>query len=330
MCDLVENAMDSLLELSVAAEHAAPIPPPVSGFERTAAALLTPQHFEVTPDPDSSKSAERLDSPSSTDVLSEELDLLVDQELELLTSQQDILTEPLHNAGANLSSFPPPPFSQQVLPELLPSSLGPASTSADQPCQKEGAPLCISGASPPLAPLSTMAHEAIEHPQPIVDFSHLISETPADTLKRPLDLAASGRPSAFQLYKKESLNGPEDKTGVMTSNDTMGGARAKLSVTSWNIDSPVFFPRNHGNQGPHSITPVAPSNWLGQPRYPSPWLGQGAVSRAPLKPSATIPKSWTVPAAPQHTARDNRLRLEGRVLVLLRGAPGSGKSTLAR
>lgn len=336
-CDFkVENAMDSLLELSVAAEGAAPVPSPVSGFERTAAALLSPHHFsEPRPDTDSPRPPQLPSSPSSAKLLTEELDLLVDQELETLITQQDTKEE--HHNSQYFSSFPPPPFPQQVLPELLQSSLPPRSRGPS------GGPVeHICGASPSLNQLSTWEEDTTEELQSIVDFTHLTAETPADMPKPPLDLAASGRPSAFQVYKKQDPSHTlSDTAGVMPPKAIVGGARSKVNMLNqeplgympspWNVNAPEFSPCIHGNQGPAFITPVAqmPSNWPSQPRHASPWLSQGPDSQAPLKPSATIPKSWALPA-PQPPAQYSRLRLEGKVLVLLRGAPGSGKSTLAR
>lgn len=344
-CDFkVENAMDSLLELSVAAEGAAPVPSPVSGFERTAAALLRPQHFsELRPDLDSSKPSQLPSSPPSSNLLTEELDLLVDQELESLTTQQDVEKEPHDNPY--LPPFPPPPFSQQVLPELLQSSL--QHESRGPPVQQQGPAGVpaerISEASSPLDQLSTWDGETAEEKRLMVDFTHLTTETPADKPKPPLDLAASGRPSAFQVYKKQDpSHAPSDTAGVMPPQGTFGGARSEGNVlgqeplsyaqSAWNLEAPAFSPRIYGNQGPAFITPVAqtPSNWPGQPRHASHWLSQGHISQAPLKPSATIPKSWALPVAPQPPAQYSRLHLEGKVLVLLRGAPGSGKSTVAR
>ncbi|XP_023274250.1 NEDD4-binding protein 2 [Seriola lalandi dorsalis] len=350
-CDFkVENAMDSLLELSVAAEVAAPIPSPVSGFERTAAALLSPGHFsEPRPVPDSSKPSQQPSSPPSASLLTEELDLLVDQELETLTAQKDDKEEHRSNqyysAGASLSSFLPPPFPKQPLPELLQSSLKPRSRgpSAEQACPEGRLVEHMSGASSPLDQLSSWDDETSERQQSVVDFTHLLIETPADKPKPPLDLAASGRPSAFQVYKKkDSSHSLSEGAGVMPSDAIVGGARSKVSMLNrepldyisspWNPEAPVFSPRIHGNQGPTFITPVAqtPSNWPRHPRHTSPWMSHAPVSQAPLKPSATIPKSWALPAAPQFPGRYSRLHLEGKVLVLLRGAPGSGKSTKAR
>ncbi|KAM7394241.1 hypothetical protein PAMP_021054 [Pampus punctatissimus] len=331
-CDFkVENAMDSLLELSVAAEVAAPISSPISGFERTAAALLSPRHLsELKLDLDSSS--------SSTNLMTEEMDLIVDQELETLTTQQDTKEEHPSShylsAGMSLFSFPPPPFPQQVLPELLQSSLEPGSRgpSAEQPCMVE------SGASSPLDQLSSWEDETIEGQQSL---TQLMTETSADKPKPPFDLAASGRPSAFQVYKKQDPSHTlSDKAGVRPSEAIVGGARSKVNMLNpetlgcmsspWNVESPVFYPQIQSNQGPCFITPVAqsPSNWRSQPRRASPWLNP--VSQAPPKPSATVPKSWALPTPSQHPVCYSRLRLEGKVLVLIRGAPGCGKSTLAR
>ncbi|XP_034543240.1 NEDD4-binding protein 2 isoform X2 [Notolabrus celidotus] len=336
-CDFkVENAMDSLLELSNAAEVAAPILSPVSGFELTAAALLSPRHLlEPRQEPDSSGSSRLVSSPT---ILTEELDLLVDQELETLTTEQ------CKSAEQYLSPFPQPPLPQQDLPELLQSSLQPGfrGPSVQQQGPVGGLVESISGASSPLDQLSTWEDKVTEAQEPTVDYKHLMTETSVDTPKPPLDLAASGRPSAFQVYKKQdSSEASSGMTGVMSSNTVVGGARSKVNTSiqapfgympsSWNLEAPVFSPHFHGNQGPAFITPVAqtPSGWPNLPRHPSPWLGQGPVSQAPLKPSATIPKSWALPAAPHPPAQHSRLHLEGKVLVLLRGAPGSGKSTLA-
>ncbi|XP_010776333.1 NEDD4-binding protein 2 [Notothenia coriiceps] len=338
-CDFkVENAMDSLLELSVAAEVAAPMPSHVSGFELTAAALLRPLHFSE-PRPDSSKPPQ-LPSPPSTNLLTEELDLLVDQELETLTAQQyakeDHHSSPYLSVGMSLSSFPPPPFPQQVLPEVLQSSMQPGSRGSSG-----GGPVeHISRASSPLDQLSIWEDEMVEKQLSRVDFTHLVTENPANKTKSPLDLAASGRPSAFQVYKKQDpLHTLPDSARVMPSKAIVGGARSKVNMLNqeplgyiplpWNPQAPVFSPRVHGNQGPAFITPVA-SNWPRMPRHASPWPSQGPVGQAPLRPSATIPKSWALSAGPHPPPQYSRLRLEGRVLVLLRGPPGSGKSTLAR
>lgn len=319
ICVLVESAMDSLLELSVAAEGAAPIPSPVSGFESSVAALLSPHHFSE------SKPAQLLSSSPSTSLLTEELDLLVDQELESLSMQENTKDE--CHCCQNVSSFPPLPLPQQVLPELLQSSLQPGSK------------------RPPgglVEHISVVpSDETAEEQQSLVDFTNPMAESPAHRPKPLLNLASAGRPSAFQVYKKQEPLHPSDKAGILSSKAESGGTSFEESrlnqqplgniQPAWNLEAPVFSPHVHENQGPAFITPVAhsPSIWTGQPRHPSPWLSQGRVSQAPLKPNATIPKSWALPA-PQPPVQYSRLRLQGRVLVLLRGAPGSGKSTLAR
>lgn len=323
--------MDSLLELSVAAEGAAPGPSPVSGFERTVSALLSPQLLsDSRSDPDSN------DHPLppcslSTDPLRGELDLLVDQELETLTMQQE------QCSSQPSSSLPPPFIANQVLPELLQSSLQPGSRGP--PGSQVGQ---ASGASSPLNHLSTWEDKSVKVQKSSVDFTQLVAEAPTDSPKPQLDLGAFGRPSAFQVYKKEqSLHTTSPNAAVTDPNAAVGGARAKVNFLTqepcgslqspWNIDAPVFTPYVSQSQGPAFITPVAqlPSNLTSQPWQSIPWLNHSPTSQAPLRPSATIPKSWA-PSAPQLPAHQNRLRLEGRVLVLLRGAPGSGKSTLAK
>lgn len=330
LCVLVENAMDSLLELSVAAEGAAPGPAPISGFERSVSVLLSPQ---LLSDPRSGPASSDHPLPPcslSSDPLRGELDLLVDQELETLTMQQE-------QCSSQPSSSLPPPFrGNQVLPELLQSSLQPGSRGS-QVGQ-------TSGASPPPDHLSPCEGKRVKVQKSSVDFAQLAAEALTDGPKAQLDLGASGRPSAFQVYKKQQPLPTAPPTAALTdSNAAVGGARAKVSLwtqepagslqSPWNTDAPVFTPYASGNPGPAFITPVAqlPSNLSGQPWQPVPWLTPSPISQAPLRPSATIPKSWAPsgPPSPAHPDR-LRLRLHGRVLVLLRGASGSGKSTLAR
>ncbi|CAN9510413.1 unnamed protein product [Ophioblennius macclurei] len=342
-CDFkVENAMDSLLELSVAAEVAAPVPPPVSGFERTAAALLSPRDFsEERSDPGFSEPSQRQSSPSSENLLTEELDLLVDRELETLTAQQDA-QENQHNSkyldvNASISSFPPAPFSQQALPELLQSSLqsGSQASFADHSRPLRRSADLRPGVSSPLK-----HDQSAEGQQPVIDFTHLITDKHPNNAKPPFDLGTSGRPSAFQVYKKqEPSQVPSGRSGFVIADEILG-ARSKIntlnqdlrsSVSSpWNLEAPVFSPRPPEYQASSLINPWAQthSTCAGQHRHMSPWINTRPVSQAPLKPNTAIPKSWKLPAAPQPAY--SRLRLEGKVLVLLRGPPGCGKSTLAR
>lgn len=297
--------MDSLLELSIAAEGAAPGPSPISGFERTVSALLSPQLL-------SNSGAEADSTDHCSDPLREELDVLVDQELETQTMQQE-----QHVSQNSSSPLPPSLISKQDLPELLRSSSQLESGSQ------------MYGASSSLDPPSTWENESVIKEKTSMDFTQLMAETPTDRPNPSLDLGASGRPSAFQVYKKQ-------QPLHMSVNTAVGGARAKVSILNpepsgylqspLNIDAPVFTPHVGQNQGPAFITPVAqlPSNLTNQPQPSIPWTSHRPISIAPLRPSATIPKSWALPVP------HNRLRLHGRVLVLLRGAPGSGKSTLAR
>ncbi|KAK5617632.1 hypothetical protein CRENBAI_002548 [Crenichthys baileyi] len=346
-CDFkVENAMDSLLELSDAAEVMAPHPTPVSGFERTAAALLVPHHFfEPNPGGHPLRTAHHPSSPLSTNLLTEDLDLLIDRELETLTEQQDGKDEPPSSVASSLPLFPPPLVPQQALPELLQSSMEAAFKESikPQPSLPGGLVEDPSGASSPLNQLNTWGDEVLEARKDMLDFTYPTSESSTDKSKPPLDLAASGRPSAFQVYKKQE---PPKTTAEWTaptySDSLITGARSKASLLNsnphgyvpppWNLAAPVFCPQVQGNQRPTFITPVAqaPSCWLSPSRHASPWLNQSPISQAPLRPSAAVPKSWAPSAAPQRPALYSRLKLQGKVLVLLRGAPGSGKSTLAR
>uniref|UniRef100_A0A3Q2QHD7 NEDD4 binding protein 2 n=1 Tax=Fundulus heteroclitus TaxID=8078 RepID=A0A3Q2QHD7_FUNHE len=337
-CDFkVENAMDSLLELSDAAEVAAPRPPAVSGFERTAAALLDPHGFsQPNPDGHPFGTPRPPSSPLSSSLLTEDLDLLIDRELATLTEQRGVKDEPPGSASS--AAFPPPPVPQQRLPELLQSSVEAACRERPptQPSLSGGSAEELSGAPSPLNELSTWGDVVPEARRDVLDFTHLTTESFPDGSKPPLDLAASGRPSAFQLYKKPDPPNP-DLPAPTYPDSSITGARSKVGLLSshphghmlppWNLAAPEFCP-----QRPAFITPVAqaPSCWLSPSRHASPWLNWGPVSQAPLKPSATVPKSWAPSAAPQAPAPYGRLQLQGKVLVLLRGAPGSGKSTLAR
>lgn len=336
--------MDSLLELSVAAEVLTPNPPPplfVSGFEHTAAALLSPHHFSE-PQPDDAHSPAKSSSPLSTSLLTEELDLLIDQELETLATLQDV-EEEQHDAEAPLSSFPLLPDHQQGLPELLQGSLeaGCREHVSNQASLSGGLEEHLSQVSSPLHQLHASKDQTPEAQTDVVDFTHLVTETSPD--KPSLDLAASGRPSAFQVYKKQDpFQALSERTELTDSDSAVSGARSKANPLSstphnympppWNLAAPLFSPQIHRNQRPAFITPVAqaPSVWLSHTRHAPPWLSQGPFCQAPLKPSAAIPKSWALTAPGPPPAHLSRLYLQGKVLVLLRGPPGSGKSTLAR
>ncbi|XP_056136534.1 NEDD4-binding protein 2 [Lampris incognitus] len=341
-CDFkVENAMDSLLELSVAAEVTAPLPPHVSGFEVTAAALLNPHHAEPSPDLSHSKSSQQPPSPPLTG----EYDFLIDRELETLTKQPEVKEELMScqgfSAAGPLSSFPLPPIPPSALPELLQSSLEPSGrgSSPEDVATVEHTRATTSR----IDQLNLCGIEEDKGQQPVLDFSYLTSETSSGKLNPLQDLGPLRHPSAFQVYKKHELPHMfSESDTVLPSGGVVGGAGANANTVSggplgnmplpWNPEAPTFTPRAHGNQGPAFITPVAlsPSPWSSQGKAACHWLRQGTVSKAPIKPSATVPKSWALPAASRGPAPHTRLRLEGKVLVLLRGAPGSGKSTLAR
>ncbi|XP_034044687.1 LOW QUALITY PROTEIN: NEDD4-binding protein 2 [Thalassophryne amazonica] len=346
-CDFkVENAMDTLLELSVTAE--APRTP-VSGFEHTAATLLNPPCSDNKPDPDPPRTSQLSPPSLSSSLLSEELDLLVDQELQTLTTQPIINETENHNspylsAGAPLSSFPPAPFPQRVLPELLQSSVEPESRgpSADEPCLVGGLAAQTFGSSSPIDQLSSWGEETTEVQQSVVDFTHLTTKMSVDKPKSPLDLAASGRPSAFHIYKKKDQSHSPEETGILPPEGIVGGTTSMVGVPSqepvgcvplsWNLDAPEFHSQIHGKRGPSFIMPVAHphSVWTGEVRHASPWLNQCHILQVPSQISAPVLNPWLLPAPPGLPTPQNRLHLEGKVLVLLRGVPGSGKSTLAR
>ncbi|KAF6733452.1 NEDD4-binding protein 2 [Oryzias melastigma] len=314
-CDFkVEIAMDSLLELHVAAEGAAS--PSVSGFERTTAALLSsedsPENRHSPGEP------HQPNFPSLADSSTENLDLLIDQELEALCSFREE-----EEGDGGLSSFPPLPAPQQALPELLQSSL-------DAGCRKrlnQQQP----GTSSPINQHRLWGNQIPETQRDVLDFTHLLTETSPEEQKPSLELGASGRLSAFQVYKKQethtespassSVSGPKSEFNSLVSNPHSYG------LLPWNLEAPAFSPRSHGNQNPCFITPVAYS--------PSVWTGQSRLLFSPPRQQhpghfAAFPRPWVLPVPPRFTSSSNKLRLQGRVLVLLRGAPGSGKSTLAR
>lgn len=327
--------MDSLLQLSEAAEDAAPLPSPMSGFERTAADLLGPPEFpDPRPNQDSFKSLTHpLFSPSSTSPLTEEMDMAVEQELETLEAKADIKGEDHRSQYLSISepiSLPPSAFIQQT--DAEPPTSSPKSGSTGPLSQYSFSEAALVESS-----LPAMQHTTAEKHQTLVDFTHLVTEEPAEKPKPPLDLAALGRPSAFQAYiKQDPQPGMPGRTEVGPSDTVVGGARSKANTNlepvgnvSWNVEAPVFSPCTTGNHEPTFITPVAQTshNWPHHARQACPWQLQ---CQAPLKPSATIPKSWALPPASQYCTPNSYLQLEGNVLVLLRGAPGSGKSTLAR
>lgn len=311
----VENAMDSLLELSNAAEGTAPPPPRVSGFEQAAALLgagntrtdlhsVTAQSFAYSNQPASQPKV----IPDETH-LTEEFDTLLDQELETFTSQQT-------QASSLMSSIPlsalPPPSQSISLPSLphtsqthLPS---PQTLSEFEQLNKERNPKCRSVAgSSPVNELSFGGGRIPEQKNISLDFSHLTVDASS----------TEPRPSAFQVYRRpDQLHTNTQVSAVSQHNEALS-----TPAMFWNTQAAEFHPHRIG---PAFITPVIsnPTPWNMNPIPAAQLLAQRPTRQAPLKPSATVPQSWTLPTK-------NRLKLEGQVLVLLRGAPGSGKTTLA-
>ncbi|KAL1282451.1 hypothetical protein QQF64_001254 [Cirrhinus molitorella] len=311
----VDNAMDSLLELSDAAEVTAPLPPPLSGFEQ-AAALLGTNNTQADPLSATAQSLAFSNQPASQAELSptethltEEFDALLDQELQTLTSQQTQTSLHPPMSSIPLSSLPPPsqsiPLSSLSLtsqiqlpaPQTLPEKTEQASYS--DPGLSEAR-----GGSSPVNELSFGGVQIPETNTISLDFSHLTLEASS----------AEPRPSAFQVYRR-----PDQLRNHTAAKQHQEALRTPAMF--WNTQATEFHPRA---VGPAFITPVIPNPtpWSTNPIPASQWLAHGPMRQAPLKPSATVPESWTLPTR-------NRLKLEGQLLVLLRGAPGSGKTTLA-
>uniref|UniRef100_A0A8C2BKY4 NEDD4 binding protein 2 n=1 Tax=Cyprinus carpio TaxID=7962 RepID=A0A8C2BKY4_CYPCA len=285
----VDNAMDSLLELSDAAEGTAPPPPSVSGFEQAAALLranITPADALSANHPDSLNPTETL--------LTEEFDALLDQELQTLTAPQTQTGSHALMSSQSLPLSSLPLTSQFPAPQTLPEK-----ASYSDPGLSEAR-----GGSSPVNELSFGGDHIPETKTMSLDFSHLTLEASS----------TEPRPSAFQVYRRpEHLR---NHTASMQHQEALS-----TPAMFWNTQAAEFHPRA---VRPAFITPVIPNStaWSAHAIPAAQWLAHGPIRQAPLKPSATVPKSWTVPSR-------SRLRLEGQVLVLLRGAPGSGKTTLA-
>ncbi|XP_023685409.2 NEDD4-binding protein 2 isoform X1 [Paramormyrops kingsleyae] len=216
-----------------------------------------------------------------------------------LTADFDVLIDrELASISALSSSSLPLPEAHQALPELLQSSVQTSHTDTGF-----GA-LNSSGSCSPLSGLSVIGTAGSKEPLRILDFSHLTSEPTSSNSSR----AGPDYPSAFQAYRR----GPHSTTsaGVQHAKSDPSG------VTSQTVTPPFVVPVV--NPGPWNL------------QCASYWLGHSFAQQPPMKPAATVPKSWTVPTAPKPLPQVRSNRLIGRLLVLLRGAPGSGKSTLAR
>ncbi|XP_017316672.1 NEDD4-binding protein 2 [Ictalurus punctatus] len=314
----VENAMDALLELSGAAEGKTTTSPPLSGFE-TAAALLEPRpsHTKSSTERPVLSGASNYEeshqelSPETTR-LTEEFDSLIDQELESLTMRQPLPSSitpsvlPLPSESAPLSAGAPPSplLAQEALTELDQLDVTPNDTKLGSLSEQSSFSTAkIGGGQRNASPINELSLGGVSFPQESgisLDFSHLTRDS----------TFAAPRPSAFKAYRR-----PDQYPTQMSVNIP----RPQSVHTFWNIQAPDFKPCM---DGPAFITPVVPNPWTTNPISVTQWMPSRPVSHAPLKPSATVPKSWML--YPQ-----SRLKLEGQVLVLLRGAPGSGKTTLA-
>ncbi|XP_076868544.1 NEDD4-binding protein 2 isoform X1 [Brachyhypopomus gauderio] len=296
----VENAMDALLELSDAAEGKTKPPSPLSGFE-LAAALLDPRTPKTEPAMVTSESS----SASEAACLTEELDSLIDQELENLTSLQSQPSDRPSSLSVPLSSLSLP--SQSVFPSTLPTQnilTGHPTSSVFEHLDMDNQNGASGGPSP-IKELSFCAASLPQESDVSVDFSHLTEDPESDGL----------RPSAFKAYRRpdQFMNTTEITSAVPRSEGL------HTPATIWNIQAPEFQPQA---EEPTFITPVMKASNPWSTFSAAQWLAPRPFSQAPLKPSATVPKSWTLPL-------QSPLRLDGQVLVLLRGAPGSGKTTLA-
>lgn len=302
-CDFkVENAMDSLLELSVAASDPQPLSTSESGFERTAAALLSPHRF-AEPSSQTDASA-RSQCSSPINVMTEDLDFLIDQEVLSLNTEENIEGQQLDSKFLSLTQGP---FSnlEQCRETSIENSASINSVSK-------------SGSSSPLDQLSTLQDFGM-----LSDVMNDLRTDPAvDKSKLPGDVLTSSYSSAFQLYSKPNDSNPGDAS--IKSRLPIENMDCSVPM-SWNIKAPAFYPRIQENQCPAFITPVV-SNITWEPRPTISW--QRPIRQAQPRPSPTTPTAWSLP--PPQPLGPNRLHLEGKVLVLLRGPPGSGKSTLAR
>lgn len=306
--------MDALLELSGAAEGKTTTTSSLSGFEM-AAALLEP----CLPHTKSSTISSVISAASNSEgshqelspetQLTEEFDSLIDQELESLAIVQSlpssinpfILPLPSESVPRSSGAPPSPLVAQEALMKLdqldVENYFKSGSLSEPYPSAK------ISDAQRNASPINELSLGGVSLPQETgvsVDFSHLTLNSTCD----------APRPSAFKAYRRPGEFPKQTSAPVPQSHSQQ---------PLWNFQAPDF---RQCMERPSFITPVvqAPNPWTTNPSSRTQWMSPG---QAPLKPSATVPKSWMV-------SSQRQLRLEGQVLVLLRGAPGSGKSTYAR
>ncbi|KAL4640346.1 NEDD4-binding protein 2 isoform X1 [Arapaima gigas] len=328
-CDFkVENAMDSLLVLSEGA-----VPPPVSGFEM-AAALLGPkppqEKFTALPGNVSPVSQGRPEDKEDADVigthLTADFDELIDKELESISKHQTA-GEGTFSSSCSPSSLP--------LPELL-------QLSTEQGQGSGHVSVNGSSSTSPVSGLSFAGGRVHKEETGLLNFSHLTAEPVSSNLSS-LDLGSHGRPSAFQAYRKGPKPSNPGGNQFMESNHkgaNLLGSDSGPSLlknvqqpsqpapsTFWNTHAPEFMPRL---DRPVFVTPVVQNYMSRNMQSTVDWMGHTFAMQAPLKPAATIPKSWAVSTAVKPPQPPRAARLFGQILVLMRGAPGSGKSTLAR
>ncbi|XP_055014004.1 NEDD4-binding protein 2 isoform X2 [Boleophthalmus pectinirostris] len=308
-CDFkVENAMDALLELSVTAAEPQPVSASVSGFERTAAELLTPQHFAEPPSQTDQTTHESSTSP--TCFITEDLDYLVDQEVQSLSAQANLIDQ------QSLSQT-------VIVTEDLQSHLEPLCSGTSTEKSLSHRSVQSSGASSPLDQLSTFDDIYVREEQ-------VPTETAQYQSTLSVDLITSGHSSAFHVYTKQNNTNPEEVMVSEATGTKIGPSYENMdsfASISWNIEAPAFQPHVHESQGSAFITPVAP-DWLRGPRHPFYWHRPN--TQTPQRAHSSAPRPWALPPPQTTGPQSNRLHLEGKVLVLLRGPPGSGKSTLAR
>lgn len=313
--------MDALLELSRAAEVKTTTSPSLSGFEIAAALLDPPPAYtksstrrSVISEVSNYEEFPQELSPETTR-LTKEFDSLIDQELESVTVHQPLpysvtsSVVPVNSESVLPSSGAPlsPLLAQEALLELDQLDVENDFKSGSLSEQSSYLTISIGGAQRNPSPINELSLGSVSLSQEggtSVDFSHLTHDSTCH---------AAPRPSAFKAYRRPDQF-PKQISAPVPHSESLH--------TSWNIQAPNFNPYRNG---PTFITPVvqAPNPWATNPCFTTQWMPSWAVGQAPLKPSATVPKSWMF--SPQ-----SRLKLEGQVLVLLRGAPGSGKSTLAR
>ncbi|MBN3281956.1 N42L2 protein, partial [Polyodon spathula] len=333
-CDFkAEVAMDILLELSNAAEGAAP-PAPLSGFE----------------------------SATVGTYLTEDYDSLIEYEFETIFKRP----QPSHLPSSASSS-------SNELPELIKSSLCNYSTddqhisTEEQPADNTPHHGNLNLAA--LAgQISSQPDQASSCGSMLTDFSYLVKEVESD--KPPLSFSDDVTSVAF---KRSKYNGNPFSMKSKTVSRDADNNRAFGGFPFTEPATPHHQHRVNGNSGTndriHFKMPSTEKNiqaatgndndcnrWPSEVHFPGPHVFITPVAMSPvwrsglnlrssgraaphLSSGAFTPASWggqhgtqpvSAPVRPPLQGSAKRAVLVGKVLVLLRGAPGSGKSTLAR